>query len=447
MIELLGRWQNYEAETQVLGSVFKDPDLIHDLILSPEHFYDTRHKKLYSWMLSIKQAGINIDFVTVAEIAKERISEVGGVAYITELIGSVPSTAPIKHYEKIVIDNWKEREKIRIYQYALENQGEEGLDEEVRRKIDLIESTGQPIKRFSMSEHLIDKYRRMEEMQSGYAGAPTGLHDFDTLLEGVEKKKLIIIGARPSMGKSAFAINVGLGAIEKGLEPQAKEEVFLNLFSLEMPEDQITNRMISNVGNIEGTKVKNPKEYFSDEDWRKYSLSLGQLNKYEENIDICDQSTITVKEIRARVRENMKEYPDKHHIVIIDYLQLIKGSGTYKGDRQQEVSEISRELKNMANDMNITVIALSQLSRGVELRQDKRPMMSDIRESGAIEQDADIIGFLYREDYYDKESENRNIIEIIIAKNREGNIGTVQLAFLKEYSKFVNLERKYSEAS
>lgn len=444
-MDQMNRFLNIEAETMVLGSIFLEPDLINDLILEPDHFYEPKHIKLFRWMRTLQKHEIKIDMVAIAEIAKERVNEVGGISYFTQLAGSVPTTENIKFHEKVIIDNWKSREKIKVYQSAMVNVGDEEIDAKVREKIEKIESTGKRHEKFSMIEHLVKKYENIENMKSGFVGAETGFTDLDIMLEGLEKKKLIIVPARPSVGKTAFAINVCSNAIDKSLGKD--EEVFTSIFSLEMGEDQLTNRMISNVGNIDGMKVKNPLEYFDGQEWNKYYHAMSTLSNWEENIDICDQSTITVEEIRSRVRENIKVHPDKHHIVMIDYLQLIKPSGQYIGNRTQEISEISMALKNMANDLEVTVIALSQLSRKVEERQDKRPLLSDIRESGSIEQDADIIIFLYRDDYYDKETESKNIIELIIAKNREGKTGTIQLAYIKEYSKFVNLERRFNEAS
>lgn len=444
-MDLTGRFHNYEAETSVLGSVFMEPDLINDLTLEPDHFYDQRNQKLFKWMRALQKSQIEIDIVALAEIAKERLVEVGGTTNIMKMIESIPTTANIKFYESVIVSNWKKREKYKIYHAAINAIDDENVDSVTREAIEEVEKKGTRREKFSMRQQLIDNYNRMEQMKGGLSGAETGFTQLDLMLEGLEKKKLIIVPARPSVGKTAFSVNVCTNAIQKSFGKD--EEVFANIFSLEMGAEQLTNRMISNVGNIDGRKVKNPVEYFNDEEWKKYSHAMTVMSDWEDYIDICDESTITVDQIRARVRENMKQHPDKHHIVMIDYLQLIKGSGTYEGNRQQEISEISRSLKNMTNDLNVTIIALSQLSRGVEQRQDKRPMLSDIRESGSIEQDADIVAFLYRDDYYDKETESKNIIEIIIAKNREGSTGTIELAYIKEYNKFINIERRFDESA
>jgi replicative DNA helicase len=444
-MDIAGKFHNYEAETMVLGSILLEPEVLGDLIITADHYYDPIHQKIYKWIKAIERAKEPINMVTIAEIAKERLAEIGGISYLMKLQESIPSTASIKFYEGIIIDHWRKREKYRVYQSALQNIDEEDIDSKTREDIESIDNTGRRRSKFSMRDHLLEKYSKMEEMSGGLAGAETGFRDLDLMTEGLEKKKLIIVPARPSVGKTAFAINVCTNAVANSLGKDT--EVYANIFSLEMGTDQLTNRMLSNLGNVDGRKVKNPVEYFNEDDWRKYNFALQELSGFEDNMDICDESTISIDEIRARVRENMKEHPEKHHIVMIDYLQLIKPSAQYAGNRVQEISEISRALKNMAMDLNITVIALSQLSRGVEQRQDKRPMLSDIRESGSIEQDADIIIFLYRDDYYDKESENKNIIELIIGKNREGSTGTISLAYIKEFNKFINLETRYDQAS
>lgn len=433
-------YHNYEAEETVIGSLILEPELFGSLLANENHFYDHRLKKMFKWMKALQVAGIPIDVITIAEMAKERLSEVGGITFLMQIANAVPTTSNIAHYEGIIIDNWKRREKRRVYAEALQKSDDEDIDSITQKQIEEIENTGKKLDRFNLKEKLIEIYDDAESMKGGLVGSSTGFRDLDTILDGLEKKKLIIVAARPSVGKTAFAINISQNAIRKSLESDAKEEVYATVFSLEMGDKQLLNRMISATGNLDGHAVKNPKAFFNGEDWRKYALALGEIATYHENLDICEEATITVEQIRRRVKENIRLFPKKHHIVVIDYLQLIKGSGTYKGNREQEISEISRSLKNMAMELNITVIPLAQLSRGVEQRQDKRPMLSDLRESGAIEQDADIIAFLYRDDYYDKESESKNMIEIIIAKNREGSTGTVTLVYIKEFSKFVNID-------
>ena len=265
-------------------------------------------------------------------------------------------------------------------------------------------------------------------------GIPTGFAELDRMTAGFQRNDLIIVGARPSVGKTAFALNIAQNVATKTEENVA-------IFSLEMGAEQLVMRMLCAEGNINAQNLRTGS--LTDEDWRKLTMAMGSLSN--AGIYIDDTPGVRIGEIRSKCRRLKQEHG--LGMILIDYLQLIQGDGRSGDNRQQEVSEISRSLKALARELKVPVIALSQLSRGVEQRQDKRPMMSDIRESGSIEQDADIVAFLYRDDYYDKESENKNIIEIIIAKQRNGPVGTVSLAFVKEYNKFVNLERRFDDDS
>jgi replicative DNA helicase len=287
----------------------------------------------------------------------------------------------------------------------------------------------------SIKDVLVEAYDNIEKLanrQGDITGIPTGFTELDRMTAGFQRNDLIIVAARPSVGKTAFALNIAQNVATKTDEVVA-------IFSLEMGAEQLVMRMLSSEGNINAQNLRTGD--LSDEDWKKLTMAMGSLSNAQIYID--DTPGIRIAEMRAKCRRLKQERG--LGMILIDYLQLIQGDG--KADnRQQEVSEISRSLKALARELEVPVIALSQLSRSVEQRQDKRPMMSDIRESGSIEQDADIVAFLYRDDYYDKETENKNIIEIIIAKQRNGPVGTVQLAFAKEYSKFVNLERRYDDA-
>ncbi|HLG27665.1 MAG TPA: DnaB-like helicase C-terminal domain-containing protein, partial [Paenisporosarcina sp.] len=257
---------------------------------------------------------------------------------------------------------------------------------------------------------------------------------------GFQEEELIIIGARPSVGKTAFALNVANNAAQMRTNAKGEHELgdVAAIFSLEMPRKQLLKRFIGFKGNIDGTSMRNARKNFKDGDWQSVTMAIGNLQNVD--IKIFDKSGVDVNYIWGKVRKLKRQFEGRRILVIIDYLQLIQGGAEHKGNRMQEISEISRMLKHMARELKVSVIALSQLSRGVEQRQDKRPMLSDLRESGQIEQDADVIGFLYRDDYYDKESEATNIIEVILAKQRNGPIGTVNLAFVKEYQKFINID-------
>jgi replicative DNA helicase len=285
----------------------------------------------------------------------------------------------------------------------------------------------------SIKNDLVELYIEFETPKGDITGIPTGFTELDQMTAGLQKQDLIIIAARPSVGKTAFCLNIAEGVAKQN-------QYAVGIFSLEMGRKQLLKRMISSNGRIYSQNVRRSK-IVGDNEWTKLSCAMGEIGNM--NLKIFDKPGIRVNEIWSKVRKMKREFEGKDILIIIDYLQLITGNEKHRGNRTQEISEISRMLKHMARELDVCVIALSQLSRAVEQRQDKRPMMSDIRESGQIEQDADVIGFLYRDDYYDKESENKNIIEIIIGKQRNGPTGTVQLAFLKEYGLFLNLEKRY----
>ena len=272
----------------------------------------------------------------------------------------------------------------------------------------------------------------MHNQKGEVTGIPTGFTELDKMTAGFQRNDLIIVAARPSVGKTAFSLNIAQNVATKTDENVA-------IFSLEMGADQLVMRMLCAEGNIDAQRLRTGS--LTSDDWAKLTMAMGSLSN--AGIYIDDTPGIKVNEIRAKCRRLKQE--QGLGMILIDYLQLIQGSGKSGENRQQEVSEISRTLKGIARELQVPVIALSQLSRGVESRQDKRPMMSDIRESGSIEQDADIVAFLYREDYYDRETENKNTIEIIIAKQRNGAVGSVELAFVKEFNKFVNLERRFED--
>ncbi len=287
----------------------------------------------------------------------------------------------------------------------------------------------------SIRDVLMEVFEKVELLytqKGGTTGIPSGFTDLDKMTAGFQRNDLIIVAARPSVGKTAFALNIA-----QNVGVRARETVAI--FSLEMSAAQLVQRMICAESNVDAGRLRTG--YLEGDDWEKLTMAIGSLS--EAQIFIDDTPGITVSDIRAKCRRLKKERG--LGMILIDYLQLIQGRGKAGENRQQEVSEISRTLKQIARELEVPVIALSQLSRGVEQRQDKRPMMSDLRESGSIEQDADIVAFLYRDDYYDKESEKKNIIEIIIAKQRNGPVGTVELAFLKNFNKFVGLDRQHQE--
>jgi replicative DNA helicase len=429
---------NIEAEQAVIGAILVEPELIKDCSLQSEHFFEPKHKNLFFVMRDLDDKGKPVDFVAIIErVGNTKIDKIGGISYMSQLAGSVPSTANFTFYQGIVLEYHQKRQQYEIAQTLLQNtiDGEPGESRQTAiEALSKLDDTDNDNEDGNIKTGLVELFDWMEQEHGDVTGATTGYKELDNMLSGLQKQDLIIIGARPSMGKTAFVLNIGLNTAEHYGNP-------VGIFSLEMPEQGLLKRMMSNLGNIDAQKMRNPVKNFRDEDWSKSTMAMGALNKMP--IHIFDKSGVDIAYIRKKCRLLKRKYPDQHVVVMIDYLQLIIGNPKHGGNRTAEISEISRMLKHIARELDITVIALSQLSRAVEQRQDKRPMMSDLRESGQIEQDADVIGFLYRDDYYDKNSENKNIIEIIIAKQRNGPIGCVQLAFIKEFNKFVNLETRH----
>jgi len=438
--------QNIEAEQAVLGAIFLEPQslTVASEILIPEDFYRTSHQKIFEVMLSLNDEGKAIDIITVTEAltASKQLENVGGVSYLLELAQSTPTAANIEYYAKIVEEKSLLRRLIRtattIAQDGFTREDEvEDLLTDAEKQILEVANKKKSGSFHNIKDVLVRAYDHIESLHSKkgeITGIPTGFVELDKMTAGFQKNDLIIVAARPSVGKTAFALNIAQNVATKTDENVA-------IFSLEMGAEQLVMRMLSAEGNIEAQSLRTGA--LTDNDWKKLTMAMGSLSN--AGIFIDDTPGIRISELRAKCRRLKQEHG--LGMIIIDYLQLILGSGRSAENRQQEVSEISRSLKALARELQVPVIALSQLSRGVEQRQDKRPMMSDIRESGSIEQDADIVAFLYRDDYYNKETENKNIIEIIIAKQRNGPVGTVQLAFAKEYNKFVNLERRFDESS
>ncbi|HAL01323.1 MAG TPA: replicative DNA helicase, partial [Exiguobacterium sp.] len=429
----------------VLGAIMIDADRLISASerLLPQDFYRASHQRIFEAMLVLSDRGEAIDLVTVtAELSTLGIlDEIGGLPYLAELAEGVPTAANINYYVNVVDQKSTLRRLIRtageIVTDGYERQNEvDVLLNEAERKI-LEVSQGKGSASFiPISDVLTSAYATIDKLhkQSGETtGIPTGFQDLDKMTAGFQRNDLIIVAARPSVGKTAFALN-----ISQNVATRADENVAI--FSLEMGAEQLVMRMLCAEGNVDAQRLRTGQ--LEEEDWGKLSLAMSNLS--QAGIYIDDTPGIRVNDIRAKCRRLKQEHG--LGMIMIDYLQLIQGNGRSSDNRQQEVSEISRSLKSLARELEVPVIALSQLSRGVESRQDKRPMMSDIRESGAIEQDADIVAFLYRDDYYNKETEDANTIEIIIAKQRNGPTGTVKLAFRKEFNKFVDLEPSNSYA-
>jgi replicative DNA helicase len=434
--------QNIEAEQAVIGAIFLEPSAltVASEILIPEDFYRASHQKIFNVMLDLNDQGKAVDLVTVTEelAAAKLIEDIGGVSYLSDLSGSVPTAANIEYYARIVEEKSLLRRLIRTATniasdgYSREDEVEALLSEAEKNIMEVAQRKNAGAFH-NIKDVLVRTYDNIEEMHNrvgDITGISTGFAELDRMTAGFQRNDLIIVGARPSVGKTAFALNIAANVATKTGENVA-------IFSLEMGAEQLVMRMLCSEGNIDAQRLRTGS--LTDEDWGKLTMAMGSLSN--SGIFIDDTPGVRISDIRSKCRRLQQEHG--LGMILIDYLQLILGSGRSGENRQQEVSEISRSLKQLARELKVPVIALSQLSRGVEQRQDKRPMMSDIRESGSIEQDADIVAFLYRDDYYDKESENKNIIEIIIAKQRNGPTGTVALAFVKEYNKFVNLETRY----
>ncbi|UOF91722.1 replicative DNA helicase [Fodinisporobacter ferrooxydans] len=435
--------QHIEAEQAVLGAILIDPDALITAseIVHPADFYRAAHEKIFLAMLNLSERREPVDIVTLtAELqAQESLEDVGGIVYLTQLSNSVPTAANVDHYAAIVHEKAVTRRLIQVATqiastgYEAAHDVTELLDDAEKKIFSL--SQERNTRNFThIKDVLVDTFERIETLYSNkgaVTGVPTGYPDLDRMLSGFQKSDLIIVAARPSVGKTAFALNISQNVALRTRLPVA-------IFSLEMSKEQLVQRILCAEGNLDAGRMRTG--YLEDDDWPKLSMAVGTLS--EAPIYIDDTPGITVSEIRSKCRRLQTEHG--LGLILIDYLQLIQGRPGRSENRQQEISEISRTLKGLARELNVPIIALSQLSRSVEQRQDKRPMLSDIRESGSIEQDADVVAFLYRDDYYDKESEKKNIIEIIIAKQRNGPTGTVELVFLKNFNKFVSLEKATS---
>ncbi|MDI3538426.1 MAG: replicative helicase [Bacillota bacterium] len=426
-----------EAEQSVLGAMLLDAEAVYTAaeILRPEDFYQENHQHIFRIMTELSSRGVSCDLVTVSEALRQegRLEAVGGIAYLSDLAASVPSTANAEHYARIVAEKSLLRQLIRAANKIIEESysaAEEAaaiLDDAERAILNVAQRrSGQEL--VHVREALVEAYDRIEYLaqnQGVVPGLSTGFRDLDRLTSGLQPADFIVVAARPSMGKTSFCLNIAqhVAAVEK--RPVA-------LFSLEMSREQLVQRLLAAEARIPGQKLRTGA--LDEEDWPRLVAAMGRLAELPIFID--DSPAMTVMEIRAKARRLVAEQGPG--LIIIDYLQLIQGTGRSE-NRQQEISEISRSLKALAREVKSPVVALSQLSRAVEQRQDKRPVLSDLRESGAIEQDADLVAFIYRDEYYNPDTEKKGIAEVIISKQRNGPTGVVQLAFLKDFTLFHNL--------
>lgn len=430
-----------EAEQAVLGSMLTDRDAVIAAIeiIKPEDFYREDNKAIYQAIYNLYGKGEPIDIITVkAELIEEgNFEKVGGLEYLSLLPLKVPTTANAEMYIKIIEEKSILRNLIQTSNelielgYAQTEEVDYIIDEAEKRIFNIMKNRNQkgytPIK-----DILVDSFQQIEKMynqKGAISGIRSGFIDLDNKLSGLNNSDLILVAARPAMGKSAFAINIATNVAIKSNIPVV-------IFNLEMSKEQVANRILCSEALVDSNKVRTGQ--MEDSDWEKLASTLGPLSAAEIYID--DTPGISIMEIRAKARKLKLE--KNIGLIVIDYLQLIQGTGKKGANREQEISEISRSLKILAKELDVPVIALSQLSRAAEQRQDHRPMLSDLRESGAIEQDADIVMFIYRDDYYNQESDKKGIAEIILAKHRGGSIGTIELVWLANFTKFANYKRE-----
>ena len=441
--------QNIEAEQSVLGAMMLDKEAIAKAseILTSEDFYREAHRVIFNAMLELYNKNEAVDMVTITDILRRdnKLEDIGGIAYITALANVVPTAANVKYHADIIAEKSVLRQLVRV-STEIATMGYEGSDD-VGVLLDTAESRILEISNrkkkndfTQIKDVLMDSVQGLEKLitnKGGLTGLPTGFPDLDKLTSGLHPSDFIILAARPSMGKTALALNIVQNVALRAHKQIGGEPRSVAFFSLEMSKEQLVHRMLCAEAGIDSQRLRVGE--MGDKDWDSLWAACDTMSKAKIYID--DTAGITAMEMRSRARCLKAEHG--LDLIVVDYLQLMQGSGrkSFSGDRQQEVSEISRSLKALARELDVPVLALSQLSRGVEARQVKRPMLSDLRESGSLEQDADIVAFLYREDYYDKETENKHT-ELIIAKHRNGPVDTVNLFFHKQFTKFVSFTKR-----
>ena len=428
-----------EAEQSVIGSMIMDRDAIMTAseVITSEDFYQSQYGVLFDAMLELYNEGKPVDLVTLQERLREKDvpPEISSLEFVRDLLDAVPTSANVRHYATIVQEKSMLRKLIKVNEdiantcYLAREKTEDILEETEKKIFDLLQyrSTGDfvPIKQVVLNA--LDKIEKASKNKGTVTGIPTGFIDLDYKTSGFQPSDLILIAARPSMGKTAFVLNVAQ-------HMAFKEGKTVAIFSLEMSKEQLVNRLFSLESKVDSQALRTGN--LTDEDWAKLIEGAAVVGK--SNLIIDDTPGISIAELRSKCRKFKLEHD--LGIIIIDYLQLMSG-GKHSESRQQEISEISRSLKAVARELNVPVVALSQLSRAVEQRPDHRPMLSDLRESGAIEQDADVVMFLYRDDYYNKDTDKKNIADVIIANQRNGPIGTVELVWLPNYTKFANMKK------
>ena len=436
---------NLEAEQSVLGSMLLSKDAIFTAVerLKADYFYKDSHKSIFELLLELHENREPVDLITVTEAmrSKKMLEQVGGVTYLTTLTEIVPTAANISYYCDIVEEKSLIRKLIntcsKVLSMAYEAKDDvEGLLDEAERMIFEIVQKRRVEGFFHIKDVLLTTFERIEELynsEGGITGIPTGFPDLDEKTSGFQPSDLILIAARPSMGKTSFALNIAANAA-------IRHDIPVAIFSLEMSKEQLVQRLLCSESNVDSHRLRTGQ--LQDDDWPRLAQAMGPLS--EAPIYIDDTPGISSLELRAKARRLKAE--KGLGLIVIDYLQLMSGRANLE-NRQQEISEVSRSLKALARELSVPVVALSQLSRAPEVRADHRPILSDLRESGSQEQDSDLVAFLYRDDYYDPETEKKNIAEVIIAKQRNGPTGTVELAWLPRFTKFASIEKyRQSEA-
>lgn len=437
--------QNIDAEQSVLGALLLQPESIYRVIeiLNAQDFYRDGHRLIYETILRLNESGKQVDLITVTEELRRQgnLDKVGGAAYVASLSGFVPTAANIEHYARIVSEKAMLRQLIEVAT-RIAGMGYEGREdaeriiEEAERMI--MELGGRKSSDIfsSIKDILLVIFERLEERakkKGPVSGVPTEFVDLDRICSGLQPSDLIILAARPSMGKTTLGLNIAQQAALKHKIPVA-------VFSLEMSKEQLAQRMLCSEAMVDQHKLRTGS--LDEEDWARLTEVAENLSSAPIYID--DTAGLSVREMRAKLKRLQGE--KGLGLVVVDYLQLMRSTRRVE-NRQQEIADISRSLKGLAKELNVPVLALAQLSRAVEQRQDRRPVMSDLRESGSLEQDADVVMFIYRDEYYNVDSEKKGIAEIIIAKQRNGPVGKVELGFLKEYTRFVNLAKDLEESS
>lgn len=437
--------QNTDAEASLLGAVLIDPDAVVKIADSvrPEDFYDERHGHIYEAVLGLYEKHSPIDVLTLSDQLKgmQLLDTVGGASYLTELTNFVPTATHVEQYADIVAQKSMRRRMIKASQDIVglgydESKSMQELVEEAETR--LFEVSQRQVKQdvVSIETILSESFDRLDELHKDKGkirGIPTGYRDLDNILAGFQRSDLFILAARPSMGKTAMVMNLA-----HNVAVQANEPVMI--FSLEMGKEQLVDRMLSRESGVDAWALRTGN--LTDADFEKIGQAMGTLS--EAKIFIDDSPGITVSDLRTKARRESHLHP--LGLIIVDYLQLMSGGSRFSGEsnRVQEISEISRGLKGIARELNVPVIALSQLSRSVESRTPQIPQLADLRESGSIEQDADVVAFLYREDYYNPESERKNIMDVFIKKHRNGPVGSVELYFDREKQRIRSLDSKHS---